>query len=222
MRARPTVNAWASLLVASSVAVATMGSAPATAQDAASAASVPPSEVDGQINGQKARFVAHGDDVLLSAAEAERIGLAYRDGKRLSIGGTPLWIVTLGSVTSAGRTRLVAPAGVVPSIPGYFAALRAHPAEALARSREVQVEINGRKVPAYDLGEAGVLLAPDVADGAGVKYRDGQRRDLGAAQAWVVEMAVTLRAQESTATVIVAEPEPYFEALMAAAGKARP
>ena len=207
-------------MLAAAIGAASLASAPVAAQGPAPAAA--PEETDGQINGQKARFVAQGDDVLLSAEEADRIGLAYRDGKLLSIGGTPLWVVTLGSVTVAGRTRLVAPAGVVPSIQGYLAALRAHPAEALARSREVQVEINGRKVPAYDLGEAGVLLAPEVADAAGVKYRDGERRDLGAVPAWLVAMAVTLRAKETATAVTVAEPEPYFQALMAAAAQARP
>lgn len=76
-------------------------------------------------------------------------------------------------------------------------------------------------MPAYDLGEAGVLLTPDVADASRVEYREGRRRDLGAAHAWVVEMAVTLGAQESPTTGIAAEPQAYFEALMATAGKAR-
>jgi hypothetical protein len=220
MQVRSSAYRLASLLVALGISVASIGSAPAAAQDAPTATAAP-SEIDGQINGRKARFVARGDDVLVSAAEADRIGLSYRDGKSISIGGTPLWIVTLGSVTAAGRTRLVAPAGVVPSIPGYFAALRAHPAEAFARSREIQVEINGLKLPAYDLGEAGVLLALDVAEGAGVKFREGKRQDIGAIRAWVLEMAVKVGAQESPTTVIVTEPEAYFQALMAAAGKAR-
>jgi len=198
------------------------GLAPATAL-AQRIADAVPAEIEGQINGEKAHFFARGDDVLVAAPEADRLGLPYRDSTPISIGGTPLWIVLLASVTVDKQTRIGVKAGVVPSIAGYFTALRAHPAEALARSREVQVEINGHKVPAYDLGEAGVLLAPEVADVAGVKYREGQRHDLGAAQAWVVEMAVTLRAQESATTVIVAEPEPYFQALVAAAaGKARP
>jgi hypothetical protein len=220
MRHRSPVNGLAAMLVALALSFTSIIGVPAAAQDAPSATAAP-GEIDGQINGKKARFVAQGDDVLVSAAEADRIGLSFRDGKSLSIGGTPVWIVTLGSVTAAGRTRLVAPAGVVPSIPAYFAALRAHPAEALARSREIRVGINGRTVLAYDLGDAGVLLAPDVADGAGLKYREGKRQDVGATRAWVVEMTVTVRAQESATTVIVAEPQAYFEALMAAAGRSQ-
>ena len=60
--------------------------------------------------------MAQGDDVLLSAGEADRLGIEYRGGKRLSIGSTPLWLVVLNSVTVAGRTRLGTQAGVVPSI----------------------------------------------------------------------------------------------------------
>ncbi len=192
---------------------------PAAAQGTspAAAAASPPTEVDGQINGKPARFVAQGDDVLLSAGEADRLGIEYRGGKRLSIGGTPLWLVVLNSVTVADRTRLGTQAGVVPSIPDYFAALRAHPAEALARSREFQVEINGVQVQGYNLGRAGVLLSFGVADRAGLKYRQGKRQDLGFVQAWVVQTLVKVGAEEGQAMVTVAEPEPYFEALLTAA-----
>ena len=147
---------------------------------------VVPDEVEGQINGKSARFVASGDDVLLSTVEAERLGIAYLEGKRVAIGGTPLWIVTLTAVTIAKRTRLAVSAGVVPSIGGYFAALRSNPAEAVARSREIQIELNGRKVVGYDLGRAGVLMAPDVAEQAGLDYRAGMRRDLGDVAVWLV------------------------------------
>ena len=159
--------------------------------------------------------------MLLSAAEADRIGLAYRDGKTLSIGGTTLWIVTLGSVTIDGRTYLNAPAGVVPSIAGYFAALRAHPAEALARSRETKAEINGVAIRAYDLGDAGVLLAPGEAERAGLHASDGRPQDVGGVHAWAIEAAVKRGTAEKAAraTVTVAEPEPYFEALMSGAGR---
>ena len=217
MRARSVAASLALSLAAAWVSILP-GSA--AAQNAPGSAATP-SETDGQINGQKARFVASGDDVLVSAGEADRLGLSYRQGKSISIGGTPLWLVTLDSVTVAGRTRLVAPAGVVPSIPGYFAALRAHPAEAFARSREIQVAINGQTVPAYDLGVAGVLLSPDAAARAGVNYRDGKREDIGSVTAWTLEMPVTIGAQQSPMTVTVTEPEAYFEALMKGAGKPR-
>ena len=49
-----------------------------------------------------------------------------------------------------------------------------NPAEALARSREIQVEINGQQVPGYNLGSAGVLLSFDVADRAGAEVSRGQ------------------------------------------------
>jgi hypothetical protein len=187
---------------------------------AAQAAPAPPAEIDGQINGKTARFVAQGDDVLLAASEAERLGIEYREGKSLSIGGTPLWLVILNSVTVADRTRIGVQAGVVPSVPAYFAALRANPAEALARSREIQIEINGQKVSGYNLGSAGVLLSFDVAERAGVKYREGKRQDLGFVSAWVLEMPVKVGTQEGRAMVTVAEPEVYFKALMAGAARA--
>ncbi len=205
------------MLVAAIGASLLLPTAPVGAQGTAPAAV--PDEVDGQINGKRARLVASGDDVLVTTAEAERLGLAYLDGKRIAIGGTPLWIVTLGSVTVAGRTRLQAPAGVVPSIGGYFAALRTNPAEAVARSREIQLEINGRQVTAYDLGSAGVLLAPDLADAAGLSYRQGKRRDLGPVVAWLVEPPPLPGRGEKPATIIVAEPMAYLQALISGAGK---
>jgi hypothetical protein len=215
--ARASVLAFTLLLV-SLVAV------PAFAQASAGAAAAPASasELDGQINGIKARFVAQADDVLISSTEADRIGLAYRDGKRLSIGGTPLWLVTLGSVTVAGRTRLAVTAGVVPSIDGYRAALQAHPAEAFARSREIEAEVNGTAVKAYDLGDAGVLVTPAEAERAGLNYREGKREDVGATNVWRVEALVKMGADKATPTAVtVTEPEAYFEALMSGAGKPR-
>ncbi len=197
---------------------ASLFSVPVAAQAPPPSAVAVPPETDGQIDGKKARFVAHGDDVLISAAEADRLGLSYREAKRIAIGGTPLWLVTLGAVTVSGQTRLAVTAGVVPDIAEYFAALHAHPAEAFARSREIEIEINGRKVPAYDLGEAGVLLAVEVAEQAGVKYQQGTRRDVGSIRVWVVEMPVKSGTEETSATVTVTEPKAYFEALLAAAG----
>ncbi|MEO7056194.1 MAG: hypothetical protein ABI281_01735 [Caldimonas sp.] len=192
-----------------------------TARAQGTVPAVTPDEIDGQINGKRARFVASGDDVLLAAAEADRLGVAYLDGKRVTIGGTPLWIVTLAAVTVAGKTRLAATAGVVPSIAGYFAALRTNPAEAVARSREIQVDIGGRMVTAYDLGTAGVLMAPDVAESAGLNYRAGKRQDLGAVVAWLVEppSRPLPGTGDKPATVIVAEPLAYLRALIAGAGK---
>ena len=187
---------------------------------ATAASQAAPSEVDGQINGVKARFVAQGDDVLVSASEADRIGLRYREGKSLSIGGTPVWLFTLDSVTVAGRTRLATPAGVVPDIAAYFAALRANPAEAFARSREIRPEVNGTVVQAYDLGDAGVLVTPAEADRAGLRYREGRRQDVGATSVWLLEAMVKLGTDAaSPSPVTVTEPEAYFEALMAGAGK---
>lgn len=204
-------------LLAMAIGACPLATAPAAAQGTVPA--VVPDEVEGQINGKFARFVASGDDVLIASAEAERLGLAYLDGKRMAIGGTPLWIVTLDAVTVAGRTRLQVPAGVVPSIGGYFAALRANPAEAVARSREIQLEINGRKVTAYDLGSAGVLLAPDLADAAGLAYRQGKREDVGSVVAWRVEPPPLPGRGEKPAAIIVAEPLAYLRALISGAGK---
>lgn len=207
------------LLAAAIGAALLPAAAPVAAQGTVPA--VVPDETEGQINGKFARFVASGDDVLISAAEADRLGLAYLEGKRVAIGGTPLWIVTLDAVTVAGKTRLAAPAGVVPSIAGYFAALRSNPAEAVARSREIQIVINGRKVTAYDLGTAGVLMAPDVADSAGLNYKAGKRQDLGLVAAWLVEPrgSPLPGAGDKPATVIVAEPLAYLKALIAGVGK---
>ena len=204
-------------LFAAVIGAVLLPAAPVAAQGTVPA--IIPDEVEGQINGKFARFVASGDDVLIAASEADRLGLNYLDGKRIAIGGTPLWIVTLDAVTVAGRTRLQVAAGVVPSIGGYFAALRANPAEAVARSREIQLEINGRKVTAYDLGSAGVLLAPDLADAAGLSYRQGKRQDLGPVVAWLVEPPPLPGRGEKPATIIVAEPLAYLRALMAGAGR---
>ena len=207
---------------AATILAAALGIAALSASQVAAQGTVPavvPDEVDGQINGKRARFVASGDDVLLSTVEADRLGLPYLDGKRVAIGGTSLWIVTLDAVTVAGKTRLQAPAGVVPSIGGYFAALRSNPAEAVARSREIQLDIGGRKVAAYDLGSAGVLISPESADSAGLSYRTGKRRDLGGVAAWLVEPPPLPGGGEKPATIIVAEPLAYFRALMAGAGK---
>ena len=217
MRARVFAATLARVLLAASIVVACL---PASAQDARPAPAAP-SEIDGQINGQKARFVAQGDDVLVSVAEADRIGLSYLDGKRLAIGGTPLWVVTLASVTVDGRTRLVAPAGVVPSIPGYFAALRANPAEAFARSREIRVELDGVSVKAYDLGDSGVLMTPVEAERAGLKYRDGKQQKVGTVVIWVVEATVTKTgaAVPVATTVTVTDPQAFFESLMSGAAK---
>jgi hypothetical protein len=224
MRSRPGAAGLALSLVATIgmvLAPPARAQAPSPAATPTAPATAPPApgEIEGRINGKAAHFVSRGDDVLLSASEADRLGIEYRDGKRMAIGGTPLWLVILNSVTVADRTRIGTQAGVVPSIPGYFAALRAHPAEALARSRELQLEINGVQVQGYNLGRAGVLLAFDVADRAGVKYREGKRQDLGFVQAWVVQMLVKVGAEEGQAMVTVAEPEPYFEAMMAAAAR---
>ena len=210
-------HAFRPALFAAVIGAVLLPAAPVAAQGTVPA--IIPDEVEGQINGKFARFVASGDDVLIAAAEADRLGLSYLDGKRIAIGGTPLWIVTLDAVTVAGRTRLQVAAGVVPSIGGYFAALRANPAEAVARSREIQLEINGRKVTAYDLGSAGVLLAPDLADAAGLSYRQGKRQDLGPVVAWLVEPPPLPGRGEKPATIIVAEPLAYLRALMAGAGR---
>jgi hypothetical protein len=120
-------------------------------------------------------------------------------------------------VTVGGKTRLLWPAGVVASIPGYFEALRAHPAEALARSREMAVEINGTQVPAYDLGDGGVLMSIDAAEQAGVPWRQGKREAIGQTIAWVVEAAVKVKAQAAQTKVIVTDPQAFFEAMLAGA-----
>jgi len=182
----------------------------------------PPQEIDGQINGKKARFVAQGDDVLISVAEAERLGLGYRDGKSITIGGTPLWLVTLESVGVDDRVRLNAPAGVVPSISAYFTALRAHPAEAFARSREIQVELGGLPAKAYDLGDSGVLMTPAEAERVGLQYRSGRQEKVGTVVAWVIDAPVKIGAAiPVTTTVTVTDPEAFFASLMAGAAKPR-
>ena len=209
------VPALAAALIAFSAFIAAVLPSVAAAQQAVVA---PPQEIDGQINGKKARFVAQGDDVLLSTAEAERLGLVYREGKSTTIGGTPLWLVMLESVGVDGRVRVNAPAGVVPSIPGYFAALHAHPAEAFARSREIQVELNGVQVKAYDLGDAGVLMTVAEAERAGLKYQGGKQQNVGAVVTWVVDAPVRIGAAiPATTTVTVTDPEAFFESLMAGA-----
>ena len=186
---------------------------------ATSAQRVVPAEIDGRIDGQPARFVASGDDLLLSVAEAERLGIPYRDGKRIEIGGTPLWLVTLGSVTVDRKTRLAAPAGVVPSIAGYVAALRSNPAQALARSRETRAEIKGQPVRCYDLGIGGLLLAPEDADRIGLRYLEGRRADVGSTAAWVVEAPVRLgTAAAVPLLVVVADPASYFRDVLATLG----
>lgn len=179
---------------------------------------VVPSEVEGRIDGRPARFVASGEDLLISVAEAERLGIAYRDAKRVEIGGTPLWLVIVGSVTVAGKTRLAAPAGVVPDIAGYVAALRSNPAQALARSRETRAEVAGQPVQGYDLGAGGLLLAPEEAERIGLRYLEGRRLDVGSAKAWVVEAAVKLgSAAAAPLPVVVADPAAYFRELLATA-----
>lgn len=183
---------------------------------ASSAQRVVPAEIDGRIDGRPARFVASGDDLLLSVTEAERLGIPYRDGKRIEIGGTPLWLVTLGSVTVDRKTRLAAPAGVVPSMAGYVAALRSNPAQALARSRETRAEIVGQAVRGYDLGAGGLLLAPEEADRIGLRYREGRRADMGSTMAWVVEAPVKLgTVATAPLPVVVADPVEYFRELLA-------
>lgn len=212
-------RAHRSAMLAVAIGVSFLHGAPVAAQGTVPAAV--PDEVEGQINGKPARFVASGDDVLLSAAEAERLGLPYLESKRIAIGGTPVWIVTLDAVTVAGRTRLAATAGVVPSIAGYFAALRSNPAEAVARSREIQVEINGRKATGIDLGSAGVLISPEAADSVGLAYRDGKRQDLGAVAVWLVEPPgrTMPRTGDKPRAIIVAEPIAYLRALIAGVGR---
>lgn len=188
----------------------------AAAATASPAQRVVPAEVEGRIDGRPARFAASGGDLLLSVAEAERLGIPYRDGKRVDIGGTPLWLVTLGSVTVGGQTRLAAQAGVVPDIAGYVAALRSNPAQALARSRETRAEIAGQPVRGYDLGAGGLLLAPEEADRIGLRYREGRRADVGSATAWVVEAPVKLgKVEAAPLHVVVAEPDAYFRELVA-------
>ena len=189
-----------------------------TAAAASPAQRAVPAEIEGRIDGRPARFVASGEDLLLSVTEAERLGIAYRDAKRIEIGGAPLWLVTLGSVTVDGKTRLAAPAGVVPSIAGYVAALRSNPAEALARSRETRAEVAGQPVRGHDLGAGGLLIAPEEAERIGLRYLEGRRADVGSAKAWVVEAAVKLgTAAAVPLPVVVADPATYFRELLATA-----
>lgn len=211
------VAAARAMLLAAGLALAAPGAA--LAQRVADAAH---QEIEGRINGQPARLLANGDDVLVSVAEADRLGLAFRDAKALSIGGTPLWLVILNAVTVNGQTRVGVQAGIVPSIPGYFAALRAHPGEAIARSREVRAEINGMAVTAYDLGDGGVLLSIAEAERVGLRYREGQRRDVGGTPAWTFELPVKIGAAPPRPTALtVAEPEAFFESMLAGAGATR-
>ncbi|MEO8080039.1 MAG: hypothetical protein ABI641_05875 [Caldimonas sp.] len=215
---RPGARLLVVLLVA--LCAGAVPAARALAQGAGTAAAAP-SETDGQINGKRARLVAQGDDILLSTAEADRIGVAYQSGKRVSIGGTTIWLVTLDSVTVGGRTRLAAPAGVVPDIAAYFAALRGNSVEALTNAHAVQAEVGGQSVQAFDLGMGGVMLPIAEARRIGLKYEAGKRKTVGDVAVWLVEVPVRVDNVDVLPMVLVTEPEPFFKAMQAEIDKKR-
>lgn len=178
----------------------------------------PPAEVQGRIDGKPARFLAAGDDVLLTRREADRLGLSYRQGKRLRIGSVDLWSVTLVSVTVAGQTRLGVEAGVVESAAAYFAALRSHRAEAQVLSRQREIEINGRRVTAYDGGIGGFVVAIAEARRIGLPYTTGRRQRVEGVDTWLLSVRVKVRPQEAEveSPVLVAPLLPLLRAQQAA------
>ncbi len=178
--------------------------------------SLPP-EVSGLINGKPARFVAEGDDILLTTAEAARVGIDYRQAKTVLIGPIVLWQVRLSSVVVGERVRRDVPAGVVVSIAAYIEALQRHQVAASGYSRETRIEINGKTVRAFDLGIGGILVPIDEAERVRIRYREeGKRNDIGEAQAWIVVVPIKMSEKEPVMLPItVAEPRAYFRAMQA-------
>lgn len=150
-----------------------------------------PAAREGLINGKPARFVADEANVLLSTAEADRLRIPYRQGRREAVGDVVIWLVTLDSVSVDGRTRSAAQAGVVTDISKYFAVLRApsNHAKLHLLSRQTTIEVNGKTVQAFDMSIGGYLLPTREAERIGLAYRQGQRSELGGpggATVWVV------------------------------------
>ena len=203
---------WAALLALAALLATTLGSA-VLAQPV-------PAEREGLINGKPARFVADEANVLLSAAEADRLRIPYRQGRREAIGDVVVWLVTLDSVSIDGRTRGAAQAGVVTDIKKYFAALRApsNHAKLQLLDRQVTIEVNGKAVQAFDMSIGGYLLPTREAERIGLAYRQGQRSELGGpggAAVWVVR-AGSVKANGvdvSQLPVTVGDPEQIAKAM---------
>ena len=111
---------------------------------------------------------------------------------------------------------MFAQAGVVASVADYIAALQAHAVETFARSHQVEMQIDGQVVQAFDLGNGVVLVPVTEADRVGLVYRNGKRDDVGEVSAWRVDKPVSRAGNTESATLIVAEPEAYLRALQAA------
>ena len=83
--------------------------------------------VGGAINGRAVRFLVDTGATLISIsqAEADRLGLSYRDGERASSqtanGVVPMYLVTLGSVRIGEVELANVPAAVIPApMPGIL------------------------------------------------------------------------------------------------------
>ena len=175
-----------------------------------------PAEIEGRINGKPARFVSRGEDVLLSTAEADRLGIFYLGGKRLQIGETTLYVVVLDAVTVDKATRLAATAGVVASIPAYFAALQAHAFEVMTTTRQFEAQVAGKPARVFDFGIGGYVMSTQEAERIGLDYRSGREQLVGGVATWLVDTPVK-RGTEISPALLVTDPEPFFKALQAQA-----
>lgn len=189
-----------------------IGSARAQGPAAAPTRLVPPPEVSAVVNGKPARLLAEGEDILLTTAEADRLGLDFRRTEPVSIGPVKLWRVQLASIVVGGRTRQDAPAGVVVNVAAYFDAGQRHGTQVDALSRETRIEVNGKTVKAYNFGLGGYLLPSAEADRIGVPYRtQGQRADVDSIAAWTVMVDIGLNGRViGSMPVLVTEPRAYF------------
>jgi hypothetical protein len=206
---------WREALAAIGIAVGLAAGAALLPASAAAADGAVPAEIDGSINGKPARFVARGDDILLSTAEADRLGIFYLGGKRVQIGEITLYVVLLDAVTVDKATRLGATAGVVASIPAYFAALQAHAFEVMASTRQIEVQVAGKPARVFDFGIGGYVMSIQEAERIGLDYRRGQEQRVGGVAAWLVDAPVTWGAAGSAPALLVTDPEPFFKALQA-------
>lgn len=203
---------WRTLLLLIALLVVAWPKTSARAQGSRPA-SAAPADIVGQINGKTARFASQGDDVLVSAAEADRLGVSYRQKPGITIGGTTLWQATLASVTIGNHTRLNVRAGVVPSIEAYITALRANPAEALMKSRRLVGKVDGRDAEMYDMGIGGILLPLEEAERLGLRSRLKAHSSGAASRMWLLEgVPVQVGGQNVSIPLLVGDPRGMFEA----------
>ncbi|MEO8754586.1 MAG: hypothetical protein ABI624_18110 [Casimicrobiaceae bacterium] len=195
-----------------------LAQAPSPARSAESV-SVPrksdgPVEVEGRINGIVARFYGDGHaGVVLTPAEADRLGLRYRDAKAQMLLDMPTYPVTLASVQVGSQIVRDVKGLVVPDVAKLFAAVKANPYKAHYESRKGIVQINGKAVDAYDLGMGGLLVPIEEADRIGLRYRDGRKAGEGSATLWMVEVSVRMGDQkEVLMPVTVTDAKQFFSA----------